>query len=204
MRHRPLFLSRLALRRRPLAYWTVAVLGAALAAAVVGGLTARAVAAADRYGGLREVVVVVRPLAPGDEVSAADVRVERLPRAFVPEGAMTAVPEGDTVVAAAYPGEALLAERLAPAGRQGVAALLPDDTRAVAVPTGTGALALRVGDTVDVLATALDGATRVVAAEVTVVDVGDTTATVAVRAVDAPAVATALTQATVTLVLTTG
>jgi len=61
-----------------------------------------------------------------------------------------------------------------------------------------------VGDTVDLLATALDGATRVVADEVTVVDVGDTTATVAVRAVEAPAVATALTQATVTLVLTGG
>ena len=204
MRHRPLFLSRLALRRRPLAYWTVAVLGAALAAAVVGGLTARAEAAAARYGGLREVVVVVRPLAPGDEVSAADVRVERLPRAFVPDGALSEPPTGETVVAATYPGEALLADRLAGEGRHGVAALLPDGARAVAVPTGVGALSLRVGDSVDVLATALDGATRVVADEVTVVDVGDTTATVAVRAVDAPAVATALTQATVTLVLTAG
>ena len=72
MRHQPLFLSRLALRRRPLAYWTVAVLGAALAALVVGGLTARAEAAAARFGGLRDVVVVVRPLSPGDEVAEAD------------------------------------------------------------------------------------------------------------------------------------
>lgn len=204
MRHQPLFLSRLALRRRPLAYWTVAFLGAALAALVVGGLTTRAEAAAARYGGLRDVVVVVRSLVPGEVVSAEDVRVERIPRAFVPEGALTEVPEGRTVVAATHPGEALLAERLAPTGRQGVAALLPEGSRAVAVPTGPGALALRVGDTVDLLATALDGATRVVADEVTVVDVGDTTATVAVRAVEAPAVATALTQATVTLVLTGG
>lgn len=204
MRRQPLFLSRLALRRRPLAYWTVAVLGAALAAAVVGGLTARAEAAAARYGGLRDVVVVVRPLAPGDEVDDSDVRVDRVPRAFVAEGALAEVPEGETVVADAYPGEALLADRLAPDGRHGVAALLPAGARAVAVPTGPGALALRVGDTVDVLATALDGATRVVAGGVTVVDVGDATATVAVSAGAAPAVATALTQATVTLVLTSG
>jgi len=204
VRHRPLFLSRLALRRRPLAYWTVAVLGAGLAAAVVGGLTARAESAAARYDGLRDVVVVVRSLAPGEELDAADVRVDRVPRAFVPAGAMTEVPEGETVVAATYPGEALLADRLAPAGRHGVAALLPEGTRAVAVPTGPAALALRVGDTVDVLATALDGATRVVARDVTVVDVGEVTATVAVSAGAAPAVATALTQATVTLVLTTG
>ncbi len=204
MRHQPLFLSRLALRRRPLAYWTVAVLGAALAALVVGGLTARAEAAAARFGGLRDVVVVVRPLSPGDEVAEADVRVDRVPRTFVPDGALAAVPAGATVIAAAYPGEALLADRLAPDGRHGVAALLPEGTRAVAVPTGVGALALRVGDTVDVLATALDGATRVVAHEVTVVDVGEATATVAVSAGAAPAVATALTQATVTLVLTAG
>lgn len=204
MRHQPLLLSRLALRRRPLAYWTVAVLGAALAALVVGGLTARAEAAAARYGGLRDVVVVARPLGPGDEVAADDVRVVRVPRAFVPAGALDEVPTGQTVVAAAYPGEALLADRLAPDGRHGVTALLPDGSRAMAVPTGPGALALRVGDTVDVLATAADGATRVVADGVTVVDVGEATATVAVRAGAAPAVATALTQATVTLVLTAG
>lgn len=204
MRHQPLFLSRLALRRRPILYWSAAALVAVVCALTVGGLTARAEQAAARYGGLRPVVVAIRPLAVGDEVAAADVRVERVPRAFVPAGALTAAPVGRTVVAPLYPGETVLAERLAPDGLHGVAALMPPGTLAMAVPTGPSALRLAIGDTVDVLATAGDGATRVVAGDAQVVDARGATVTVAVGRGEAPAVATALTQATVTLALTSG
>ena len=160
MRHQSLLLSRLALRRRPLAYWCTTVVVAAAAALLVGALTARAEAAAARYGGLRPVAVITAPVDAGDEVDAGDVRIERLPRAFVPEGALSAVPDGRTALGPLYPGEVVLAERLAP-----------------------------------------DGTSEVVADAATVVDAGDATTTVAVRVSDAPSVATALTQATVTLAL---
>lgn len=201
MRHQSLLLSRLALRRRPLVYWCTTVLAAAAAALLVGGLTARAEAAAARYGGLRPVVVVDSPVDTGESVDTGDVRVEQVPRAFVPEGALSSVPDGRTALGPLYPGEVLLAERLAPDGVHGVAALLPDGTRAMAVPAGPAALRIRTGDVVDVLATAPDGTSEVVADAATVVDAGDATTTVAVRVSDAPAVATALTQATVTLAL---
>ncbi len=119
----------------------------------------------------------------------------------MPEGAFSSVPEGRTALVPLSPGEALLASRLAPDGLHGVAALLPEDTRAMAVPAGPGALRVRVGDVVDVLATAPDGSTRVAADGAVVVDAGEATTTVAVLVRDAPAVATALTQATITLAL---
>ena len=201
MRHRSLLLSRLALRRRPLAYWCTTALVAAAAALLVGALTARAEAAAARYGGLRPVVVVHGPVGTGDDLEAGDLRIEQVPRAFVPEGALSSAPEGRTALGPLYPGEVLLSARLAPDGVHGVAALLPEGTRAMAVPAGPAALRVRTGDLVDVLATAPDGTSRVVADEATVVDAGDATTTVAVQVGDAPAVATALTQATVTLAL---
>lgn len=204
MRRQPLFVSRLALRRRPILYWTTSALVAAACALVVGGLTARAEQAAARYGGLRAVAVVVQPLAVGDEVSADDVRIERIPRAFVPDGALGSAPVGRTVLTPLHPGEAVVAERLAPDGLRGVAALLPEGSVALAVPGGPAALDLAVGDVVDVLATAGDGSTRVVAGEALVVAAGDETVTVAVEQREGPAVATALTQATVNLALTTG
>lgn len=204
MRHQPLFLSRLALRRRPILYWVATALVATVCALVVGGLTARAEQAAARYGGLRDVVVVDRAVPAGHEVDAGDVHVTRMPRAFVPDGALADPPFGRTVVAPLYPGEAVLADRLAPDGLRGVAALLPEGELAMAVPSGPGALRLAVGDTVDVLATAGDGSTRVVAGAAPVVDVRGTTITVALGRGEAPAVATALTQAVVTLALSAG
>lgn len=229
MRHQSLLLSRLALRRRPILYWLVTALVALTTAMVIGGLTARAEHASARYGGLRPVVVANRALGAGDEVAAGSVRLVRMPRAFVPDGALSSPPVGQTVLSPLYPGEALLAQRLAPEGLRGIAALLPRGTLAMAVPTGTGGLRVAVGDLVDVLATSgfaaaaatpgtpvegggqtggvqppdSDGSTRVVASDAKVVDVSDETVTVAVRDAEAPLVATALTQATITLALST-
>lgn len=204
MRRQPLFVSRLALRRRPVIYWACSALVATACAVTVGSLTARAEQAAARYGGLRSVAVVQRPLDVGDEVDDDDVRIERVPRAFVPDGAVSDVPEGRTVLAPLYPGEVVVADRLAPDGLRGVAALLPEGSVALGVPSGPAAVDLAIGDVVDVLATAGDGSTRVVAGEALVVDAGGETVTVAVERREGPAVATALTQATVTLALTSG
>lgn len=204
MRRQPLFVSRLALRRRPAIYWSICVVVATACAVTVGGLTARAEQAAARYGGLQAVAVVARPLALGDEVGDGDVRIEQVPRAFVPAGALTSSPVGRTVLAPLYPGEAVVAERLAPDGLRGVAALLPEGSVALAVPSGPTALELVVGDVVDVLATAGDGSTRAVADDALVVDVREQTVTVAVDRREGTAVATALTPATLNLALTSG
>ena len=233
MRHQSLFLSRLALRRRPIVYWTVTALVTIATALAIGGLTARAEHAAARFGGLRPVVIVVRPVGEGDAIAAADVRIERRPRSFVPDGALDSPPVGQSVLSALYPGEVLLGDRLAPSGLHGVAARLPAGTVGLAVPGGRAGLRVELGDLVDVLATTGvvaaapspapvvggggpaaptsapptpgatggDGATRIVASGAKVVDVSEETVTVAVRETEAPLVATALTQATITLAL---
>lgn len=81
-------------------------------------------------------------------------------------------------------------------------------SRALAVPTGPGALALRPGDRVDVLATfdplvapRGEDPTATVARGATVVAVRGQGVTVAVSAVEAPRVAFALSQATIALAL---
>ena len=208
MRHRSILLARLSLRRRALVYWAATALLAGLTAVLVGALVTRAERAAARYGDARPVLVAVDDLAPGDLVTEAAVAVELRPAALVPEDALSERPEGRTALAPIAAGEAIVPERLAPDGLTGVAALLPEGTRALAVPTGPGTLRLALGDVVDVLVTADPGLVegtagmgRTVASGATVVDVTEDTATVAVAQADAPAVAAALTQGTVTLAL---
>ena len=111
-------------------------------------------------------------------------------------------------------GEVLVEHRLAPGGLAGAAALLPPDTRALAVPDGAGGLALRPGDRVDLLAV-IDpfaiGAdpgrspggsiAEVVANGATVVAVSEDATTVAVPTDRIGSVAAALAQGVVTLAL---
>jgi Flp pilus assembly protein CpaB len=103
------------------------------------------------------------------------------------------------------PGEVVVRSRLAPDGRRGAAALLPEGQRAIAVPGGAGRPPLRLGDRVDVLATLGDdsGRTVVVVTGATVLDVDDQRdlVTIAVPPDDAPSVASAVATATVTLAL---
>jgi Flp pilus assembly protein CpaB len=141
-------------------------------------------------------------------VEADAVEVQHIPTAHLPEGAISELPEHRVALAAIYAGEPVVEARLSPDGLRGVAALLPEGTRALAVPTGPTALRLAVGDTVDVLVTtdpALvegTGATgQTVTSGALVVDVTAETVTVAVAESDAPEVAAALTQGTVTLAL---
>ena len=199
MRRRSLLFARLALRRRALVYWVGTAVLAAATALAIGGVAARAERAAARYGDLRPVVVAVEPIEAGDEVEAGAVEVRSMPAAFVPDGAFEAWPNGRTAIAATHPGEPLLAHRVAPDGVNGIAALLPQGTRALAIPVGPGALPLAAGDVVDVLAAA--EVAEAVATGALVVDVAAETVTVAVDEADAPEVAAALAQGTVTLAL---
>jgi Flp pilus assembly protein CpaB len=186
-------------------YWVAAFMLAALTAVVVSGLVGRASAAAARYGSVRSVPVVMRPVAAGEVVRPADVSTRRVPAAFVPAGAVGRV--GRIAVVPLGRGEVLLASKLAGAGEKGVAALLPDGAKALAVPVGPGMPPLERGNRVDVLASfdTPEGSepTFAVAVHALVLAVDpDTAVTVAVSPTESPRVAFAIAKATVTLALT--
>ena len=195
------------LARSPLVFWLATAGLASCTALTVARFVSESQAAAARYGGTRAVAVATHPLGPGDVVTAADVRTELVPAAFVPAGAVASVAgtTGHTVVVALFPGEPVLRGHLAPGGVQGVGALLPPGTRAVAVPAGPGGGRLQRGDVLDVLAT-FDPAnagggdpTFPVAAGALVVDVAPETVTVAVTPDEAAKVAFALAHGALTL-----
>ena len=112
------------------------------------------------------------------------------------------------VTAAIVEGEVISTRRLAPDGAQGVAALVPEGRRAVAVPTeGTG-VRLEVGDRVDVVPTDADGlssgsssSSGAVTTDAAVVAVDDDAVTLAVDEADVPELAAALGRGTPVLAL---
>jgi Flp pilus assembly protein CpaB len=113
-------------------------------------------------------------------------------------------PVGRTAVATIEPGEALVSARLAPDGLRGVAALVPPEWRALAIPIGPTVVALSVGDHVDLIAgfdvgnvNAGQAPAFVVASDAIVVAVDEQRATVAVRERDAARVAFAIVAGTV-------
>ena len=197
------------LARSPLAYWVAVVALAAFTASTVAGQVDRAEVQAARYGRLRPIVVATHTVEMGAVVRPADVAIRSIPAAFLPEGALagTGAVVGRTVAVPLFQGAAVLAAHLAPDGLEGVAALLPAGTRAVAVPAGPASVALRRGDRVDVLATfdpppAGEEPTFPVAEAAPVLDVGPEAVTVAVGPEDAKRVAYAVAAGVVTLTLT--
>jgi pilus assembly protein CpaB len=132
------------------------------------------------------------------------VALESRPEGVIPPGALSEPPVGRVALVALVPGEVLLDSRVAPEGLTGVAALVPEGWRAVAVPatTVTGAIpVLDIGDRVDVLVTLGEPPTVVVADDAVVVDVNDESVTVAVPRDDAPRVAFGVVAGGVTLAL---
>jgi Flp pilus assembly protein CpaB len=195
-RLRPARRLRILLATRPLAYWSLVALVAAGTGLVVQRVTAAAAEARRQWGDAVPTLVATRPLAIGDVLDSTNAEVRAVPRGVRPDSALSSVPPGDRVVAAPLSrGEVITAARLGRADRSGVAALLPEGTRGVAVPSPDGAVPLQRGDTVDVV-----GADLVVAGA-TVVQVGDGAAVVAVDDADAPAVARAVADGQVSLVL---
>ncbi len=198
----------LALRRRPRLWWVLAGALATGVGAAVSSAVSDAEAARAAWGEPVVVIVAARDLRPGHELSEADVSLVERPAALVPPGALRALPVGASTHTAVFEGEILLEGRLAPAGLQALAAVLPPGTRAVAVPVEAGgAPPLLVGDVVDVLVAlpreaAGDGPPGfVLATGALVVDVADTAVTVAVEREVAPRLAVALGQGAVMLAL---
>lgn len=202
-------------RRSPVAWWVAAAAVAVLAATQVAGLDDDAEARRQAWGTSVAVAVAARDLGAGAVVGPDDVTVEQWPAAVVPAGALDSVPEGRTVAAPIVAGEAVVGARVAPEGLGAVAALVPEEHRAIAVPTAAGGLGtdappLAVGDRVDVLATfdvidpsGADGGapTGTVTAGAMVVDVGESAVTIAVPIDEVARVAFAVARGTVTLAL---
>ena len=194
-------------RRRPLLFWLVAVGLAALTALTVTRSVDEARAELDGYGPRRAALVAAVDLGTGVVIGPDDVETRLVPANLLAAGALGVdqVVTGRTVTAAILAGEALTTARLGPEGLSPVASLLPPGTRGLAVPAGSGAPPLEIGDTVDVLATLDLGGdgppTRAVAVGAIVVHVTDEAATVAVSIDEAPRVAYAVTAGAVTLAL---
>lgn len=185
------------------------VIVALLALLVAQGVHRTTSAAADvtaRLGRTTTVAVARHDLPPGAELGAGDVELVERPVAHVPEGATRADPTGRAVRSRIHRGEIVLDERLAGEGREGPAALVPQDWRAVAIPVIDAPTPARVGDTVDVVASfdpaLVDGDPAVVvAAEAIVIDVADEAISVAVPRPRVTDVAYALANGIVTLAL---
>lgn len=202
------FRPGLMLRRQPRLWW-VLVLSVALGA---GWLVSAAVAQADRsrlaWGTPRQVLVADHDLEPGEELQLSDVTLVARPRSMVPATALDELPAGAVVHARVLAGEVIVADRIAPSGLTGVAAILPPGSRAVAIPTEPGTTPpLTVGSHVDVLvALAPDSAGDgppgfTLATDVLVVAIEEAAVTVAVPRDTAPRIAVALGQGAVTLAL---
>ncbi|HEY3140667.1 MAG TPA: SAF domain-containing protein [Acidimicrobiales bacterium] len=186
-----------------------------VAVAVTSGLAAAwlidaAGEARGRWGPTRTVVVARHDLQPGDVVRPGAVTQRKLPDAAVARSALADIPAGAVVRQPVAAGEPLIPERLAPQGVTGVAALVPEGHRAVAIPVGpTGAPPLRIGDHVDLLAILPMGDEDthnlpyplVERALVVDVDRDGQAVAVAVPEADAPVVAATLTQGVVVLSL---
>ncbi len=193
--------------RRPSLFWLAALVVASLTGLTVARLLGSAQAAAARWGVMRPTLVATVDLIPGAVVGAGETAVERRPVALVPVGALDAPAEGQTVTAPILAGEAVVVERLAPAGLSPLAASLPPGGRGVAIPVGPGTPPLEAGDVVDVLVTfdpdtVGDGEpTFPVARSAAVVGVGEEAVTLGVSQEEASRVAFALTAGVVVLVL---
>ncbi len=166
-----------------------------------------AAAAAERWGTTTAAWTATTDLPVGAVVGAGDVVLDARPVAFVADDAVADDPTGRTVRAPLRRGEVVTGRSVAGADRTGVAALVPDGWRGVAIPVHDGALPVEPGQHVDVLAagdpetTGGWAGTVVVAGAVVVHVAEDDTVTVAVPATDAPRVAAALVGAVVTLAL---
>ncbi|OBB76278.1 SAF domain-containing protein [Mycobacterium sp. 852014-52144_SCH5372336] len=157
--------------------WTRTVLARRIAAGALVVLAAAAAVRPDPDDQHVDAVVATRDLSPGSELTADDVRREKLDAATVPDGVQTdaAAVVGATLAGPVRRGEALtdvrlLSPRLAEAAAGPTARIVPlslDETAVLDL--------IRPGDVVDVLAAGGDSDTRprVVASDAIVVLVSE-------------------------------
>jgi Flp pilus assembly protein CpaB len=154
----PTALSRLKSGLRPDWSRTVAARRVATGALVV--LAAVAALRSDPDGDRTEIIVAVRDLAPGVELTAADVRLETRTATTVPDGSQSDVAAvvGETLAGPARRGEVITDVRLL--GPRLAESAAGPDARIVPLHLADTALLdlIRAGDVVDVLAAATSDA----------------------------------------------
>jgi Flp pilus assembly protein CpaB len=188
--------------RRRLRFWPVSLGLSLLAGVLTMAAITGAESAARREGQGVEVPVARRELTVGETIETDDIEWHPVATAAAGAAARTD-PAGRVVTERVLAGEPIAADRLAPDGRTGAAALIPDGHRALAVPTGAVRPPVAPGDRVDVVGGAPFGADRatVVAAGARVVGVDDEVVTVAVAAAEVPGTARAVLDGTALLTL---
>ncbi len=136
-------------------FLALAVVCALLASALMHGYATKLAAASSGGGQPVTVVVAAADLSRGTTLASSSVRLEQMPTAFAPPGALTSSAQaaGRVLVADAAEGEVLTVTRVSVAGAGPVAALVPAGLRAFVVSSGLPAGAVVSGDRVDVLAT---------------------------------------------------
>jgi Flp pilus assembly protein CpaB len=141
----------------------------------------------ERWGRTTPVVVALVDLTAGHRLDGSEVAVRDLPVALVPRGHLRSLPVGAVLRHPVRAGEVLVEDRVTSPGRSPLAAVLPEGTRAVAIPVDEAtAPPLAPGDLVDVFVSVDPSAVAgppafAVAREVLVVDVGEHAVAVAVR-----------------------
>jgi Flp pilus assembly protein CpaB len=145
-------------RRWPLASKVLigfAVLLGALAFVVVRGYQDRVEALHPAVGPMVPVVVVAEDIVRGSVLTEVMLEASSMPEAFVPPGALAdiATVVGRVLTADIVAGELLTSSRLSVPEAGPIATLVPDELRAVVVPSGMPAGTLRAGDRVEVYAT---------------------------------------------------
>jgi Flp pilus assembly protein CpaB len=182
------------------------VLVAVICGVSVAATMHRADQARRAWGRPTPVIVAEHDVGAGEALDASNTRREERPGPLVPDGALSALPDGARVREPVYADEVVRSERLAEGGGSAVAARLPICTRAVAVPLDPSTSPpLELGDRVDVVvavpAEAAGGRPPgfTLATDVLVVAVDDQAATVAVSADVAPRLVVAFGQGLVSL-----
>jgi Flp pilus assembly protein CpaB len=173
----PTALSRLASLRPS---WSRTVAARRIAAGALVVLAAVAAVRSDPDGDRREIVVAARDLAPGVELTVADIRLETRSATTVPDGSESDVAAvvGATLAGPARRGEVITDVRLL-GPRLAESAVGPDARIVPLHLEGTALLDLiRAGDVVDVLAattsdTGVDARPQVIATDAVVVLVSE-------------------------------
>lgn len=194
------------LRRIPALYWILSVGLVACTGLTVLKLTGAAREAVNHWGELAQSAVAVGPMAPGEVVEERDVEFRSVPVALLPDSPLVHDPVGQVVVTPLVAGDIFVEARLGPTGITGPAALLGIGERAVTLPRDAGTPPVRVGDRVDLVATAPAGAapfggTEVLASGALVIDESEESVTVALAASRAPTVASASVQGLLAVLL---
>lgn len=181
-------------------WWALVIGLGLLTATAISATMSDAAAARAAWGDTQPVAVATGGVGVGELLSTRVEWVE-YPIAVIPDSAATDLPADSVARTAVTAGEIIVLGDIVPEGRS-LAASLPPNTVALAVPIGAGSPPLAVGDHVDLLAprTQLDESARL-AEGVVVVGVEERAITVAVANADAAAVAHAVTRSDIVAAL---